>query len=242
MQATPAKTVVVIGASGAIGQAITKLCAEDLDTQVFAFSRSKRRFEQQNLISGYIDFDDEQTLENTASLVREKGEPNMVFITTGILHEGTLQPEKSISQLSQDHMTHVMTANTIGPALALKHFLPIMPRKSPYLIAALSARVGSISDNGLGGWYSYRASKAALNMIIKTTSIEAQRKNKQSTIIGLHPGTVDSALSEPFQKNVAEDKLFTPEFSAEKLVSVAHQLTPADTGKCFAWDGQLIEP
>ena len=121
-----------------------------------------------------------------------------------------------------------------------KHFLPLMPRDRRAVFAALSARVGSIGDNRLGGWHSYRASKAALNMILKNLSIELARTHPQAVVAGLHPGTVDTALSVPFQKGVAADKLFTADYSASRLLAVLDGLTPADSGGVFAWDGARI--
>lgn len=128
------------------------------------------------------------------------------------------------------------------PALIAKHLLPKLNKDHPAIFAALSARVGSISDNQLGGWYAYRASKAALNMIIKNAAIEVGRRNRKAIVVGLHPGTVDSDLSKPFQGNVADGKLFTPEDSAQKLLEVLRSLGPEQTGKCFAWDGKEVLP
>ena len=128
----------------------------------------------------------------------------------------------------------------IGPALVAQAFLPKLAKNKKTIFAALSARVGSISDNRLGGWHSYRASKAALNMLIKNFSIEVARKNKQAIIVGLHPGTVDSRLSKPFQKNVKPEHLFSADYSAKKLLQVIDQLTVKDSGGCFAWDGKKI--
>jgi NAD(P)-dependent dehydrogenase (short-subunit alcohol dehydrogenase family) len=116
-----------------------------------------------------------------------------------------------------------------------------MRKDDKSVFACLSARVGSISDNGLGGWYAYRASKAALNMVLKNLSIEAQRRYKQMIILGLHPGTVNSSLSEPFQGNVSKEKLFTPLYSAEKLLSVIENATIKNSGDIIAWDGQRIK-
>ena len=135
----------------------------------------------------------------------------------------------------------IFSINTIGPTLIGKYFIPLLKKDSPSILSFLSARVGSISDNRIGGWYSYRASKAALNMIIKTLSIEVARNNKNAMIIGLHPGTVDTNLSKPFQGNVSNDKLFTPEYSISKMVEVMNNLSPDDSGNCFAWDGKRIE-
>ena len=131
--------------------------------------------------------------------------------------------------------------NTFGPAMIARYFIPLLNKENTSFFGVLSARVGSISDNKIGGWYSYRASKAALNMIIKSLSIEVARNNPNAIIVGLHPGTVDSNLSNPFQKNVSDGKLFTPDYSIAKMTNVINSLTTRDTGNCFAWDGERIE-
>ena len=151
-------------------------------------------------------------------------------------------PEKSLRDLSSDKFHRIFEVNTITPALIAKYFLRKLNKEKTSIFTALSARVGSISDNQLGGWYAYRASKAALNMIIKNAAIEVARENKKAIIVGLHPGTVDSDLSKPFQGHVADKNLFTPEYSAEKLLKVLEDLSPEKTGKCFAWDGKEILP
>ena len=120
--------------------------------------------------------------------------------------------------------------------------MPVLSRNKNSIFAALSARVGSVSDNQLGGWYAYRASKSALNMIIKSASIEVARKNPKAIIVGLHPGTVDSNLSKPFQHSITNNKLFTPSIAASHLLGVLDNLTSEQTGKCFAWDGSEILP
>jgi len=130
--------------------------------------------------------------------------------------------------------------NAIGPALVAKHFLPLLTRERKAMFAALSARVGSIEDNQLGGWHAYRASKAALNMLLKTLSIELARQNPTAICVGLHPGTVDTRLSEPFQRGVPEGKLFSPQKSARHLLNVFDTLSPEQSGQIFAWDGQRI--
>ena len=132
--------------------------------------------------------------------------------------------------------------NTIGPTLIGKYFIPYLRKDEKSVFAFLSARVGSISENKLGGWYSYRASKTALNQIIKNFSIEIKRTNKNAIFVGLQPGTVKSFLSKPFERNVKEDNLFTPEYSAEKLLQVINDLSPDDSGKFFAWNGEEIQP
>ena len=166
----------------------------------------------------------------------------MVIVATGILHDGELMPEKSQKELSAEKFHRLFEINTIVPALVAKHFIPKLNREKRSVFAALSARVGSISDNQLGGWYAYRASKAALNMIIKNAAIEISRRNKKAIIVGLHPGTVDSNLSKPFQGNVPDGKLFTPKYSVQKLLVILTTLTSKQSGKCFAWDGKEILP
>jgi NAD(P)-dependent dehydrogenase (short-subunit alcohol dehydrogenase family) len=137
-------------------------------------------------------------------------------------------------------MVRIFLTNSIGPSLVMKHFLPKLCANEKAVFAAISARVGSITDNSLGGWYSYRASKAALNMIIKTASIEVQRKRPEAIVVGLHPGTVVSNLSAPFKSSVPERSLFSPELSASYLLKVLDDLSSDDSGNCFAWDGVTI--
>ena len=137
-------------------------------------------------------------------------------------------------------LTQVFTINTFGPAIIARYFLPKMRRDRKSVFACLSARVGSISDNRLGGWYAYRASKSALNMIIKNCAIEMSRRNKQTCVVGLHPGTVDTDLSKPFQSGVAKNKLFSPTHSSECLLKVINDLSTVDSGKVFAWDGSEV--
>ena len=142
--------------------------------------------------------------------------------------------------MTADHLLRDYRINTVGPALVAKHFLPLLPRDRRAVFAALSARVGSISDNRLGGWHSYRASKAGLNMILRNLAVELARSHPQAVVAGLHPGTVATDLSAPFQKGVRPEKLFTPAYSAERLLAVLDGLTPADSGGVFAWDGARI--
>ena len=138
-------------------------------------------------------------------------------------------------------MSEVFNVNTIGPALLAKHFLPAMRKTGKTVFVALSARVGSIADNRLGGWVSYRASKAALNMVVKTIAVEQARQRPESIVVSLHPGTVDTALSKPFSAGVSENSLFTPEYSAACLLKVIDGLNVTDSGGFFAWDGAGIE-
>ncbi|MCV6577467.1 MAG: SDR family NAD(P)-dependent oxidoreductase [Cohaesibacter sp.] len=235
--------IAVIGSSGAIGTAMTNCLAARYKTaSIHAFSRG----EQGSAIAGVhyhgIDYQEEASIKQAAKRAAQDKPLDLVFVAIGQLHDGDILPEKSLRDISERNFQHLFQSNAIIPALLAKHFLPELNRQNRSVFAALSARVGSISDNRLGGWYAYRASKAALNMIIKNAAIETARRNKQAIIVGLHPGTVDSDLSKPFQKAVPDGKLFTPDFSAQKLLTIMQKLTPDQSGKCFAWDGQEIAP
>ncbi len=167
--------------------------------------------------------------------------PRLIIIATGILHSADKGPEKSLRDLDPEWMIENYRLNAIGPALIAKHFLPLIPRNGPAYIAFLSARVGSISDNRLGGWHSYRASKAALNMLVRNISVEWQRKNPQAIIVGLHPGTVETPLSAPFKGNPAHDR-FPPAQAAQQMLDVLERLAPDQSGQLFAYNGSLIAP
>lgn len=166
----------------------------------------------------------------------------MILVATGLLHDPAIMPERALRDLDGDRLARSFRVNAIGPALVAKHFAPLLPREGRSVFAALSARVGSIGDNRIGGWYGYRASKAALNMLMKTAAIEIRRTRPQAICVTLHPGTVDTKLSKPFQRGVADDRLFTAEKSARHLLDVLDRVEPADSGKCFAWDGQEVVP
>jgi NAD(P)-dependent dehydrogenase (short-subunit alcohol dehydrogenase family) len=231
-------SAIVLGASGAIGGACVRLlCDDPRYDQIYALSRTPPP-SNGKLIGLAADICHEISLIDAAGQI--DGEVRLILIATGILHDGALQPEKSWRALDPTNLTRLFQLNTIGPALALKALVPLLPRAGPSRIAALSARVGSISDNRLGGWYGYRASKAALNQLLKCLSIEFARTHPEAVVAGLHPGTVASALSAPFQRGVAEAKLFTPDYSAAQLLGVLDQLTPVDSGGLYAWDGTRI--
>lgn len=234
------KNIVVFGSSGAIGsEFVRQLAKKYTDAKIYAFARSKQNFEAQNIIAKAIDYEDETAIEQAANDISEI---DMVIIAIGMLHNSEIMPEKSLKELSADKFQQLFKINTIIPALITKYFAPILNRNNKSIFAMLSARVGSISDNQIGGWYSYRASKAALNMIIKGAAIEIARRNKQAIIVGLHPGTVDSELSQPFQSHVKEGKLFTPEYSVQEMLKMLSNLSMKDSGKCFAYDGKEVQP
>jgi NAD(P)-dependent dehydrogenase (short-subunit alcohol dehydrogenase family) len=166
---------------------------------------------------------------------------DLVFVATGLLHDDQISPEKTLKSVTAEALEHAFRINTVGPALIGKHALPRLRKDAKAIFAALSARVGSISDNRLGGWHSYRASKAALNMIIRNFAIELGRTRPAAICVGLHPGTVDTALSKPFQANVPASRLLSPTESASALLSVLENANSDQTGSLFAWDGQLID-
>lgn len=227
-------SAVVIGATGGIGRAmVERIVADGAFDTVWAVSRSGADVEGSQGLSA--DLEDEASLASAAERIGQGPAPTLIVVATGVLHDG-LQPERAFRQLDAEHLLRDYRVNAVGPALAAKHLLPLMPRDRRAVFAALSARVGSIGDNRLGGWHAYRASKAALNMILRNLSVEMARSHPQAVIAGLHPGTVATDLSAPFQKGVAEGKLFTADYSAERLLAVLSNLTPADSGGVFAWD------
>ena len=237
------KNIVIIGSAGALGNALTtQVSLSNPDAVIHAFSRKESLAKIKNISTHVIDYGSVISIESAALLASEDGPIDLLIIATGILHDGEFTPEKSLKELSAEKLQYFFTANTILPAIVAKHFTPHLNKTEQSIFAVLSARAGSISDNGMGGWYSYRASKAALNMIIKNVSIEVGRRNKKAIIVGLHPGTVDSNLSKPFKKNVPEGQLFTPDYSALKLLDVLFDLMPKDSGNFFAWDGEEIDP
>jgi NAD(P)-dependent dehydrogenase (short-subunit alcohol dehydrogenase family) len=229
-QRMTASSAVIIGASGGIGRAVAAAVeASGAFSVVHRLSRSETG----------LDLEDEASIAAAAAEVARGPAPTLIFVATGVLHLGHA-PERSFRSLTPEHMIRDFRINAIGPALVAKHFLPLAPRDRQAVFAALSARVGSISDNRLGGWHAYRASKAALNMTLRNLSIEMARTHPLAIIVGLHPGTVATDLSAPFQKGVAADRLFDAGFAAVRLLAVLEGLTPADSGRVFAWDGARV--
>lgn len=229
------RRAIVIGRSGGIGGALSR-ALEGRGMQVDGLSRSPRAGDLP------IDITDEARVSEAAAALRAQAPFEAIYVATGLLHDAALAPEKSLRDLDADGLARAFAVNAIGPALVAKHFTPLLPRQGRCLFAALSARVGSIGDNRLGGWYGYRASKAALNMIVRTLAIELARGRPEAICVGLHPGTVDTGLSQPFQRNVAAGRLFSPDETAAHLLAVTERLSPAQSGRCFAWDGTEIAP
>jgi NAD(P)-dependent dehydrogenase (short-subunit alcohol dehydrogenase family) len=218
---------IVAGAAGGIGRALVDLLAQS--GRVLALSRQG---------SPPCDPLNEASISSAFSQIETP--VTRLIVTTGMLHDVIQGPEKSWRDLDADALARSFAINSIAPALLIKHCIPLFPRVGRVEVAVLSARVGSISDNRTGGWHGYRASKAALNQLIKTISIELTRTHPELICVALHPGTVDTAMSKLFQRGVAPEKLFTPAHSAACLLDVLAALGPADTGGHFAWDGSAI--
>ncbi len=220
----PDLRIVVIGASGGIGSAFVDLLRPR--GKVIPLARAD------------LDLTDPASI--TAAAARIGGPLDLVIVATGLLHDAAGGPEKSLRDLDTTRLARSFAVNATGPALVAAAFLPLLRTDRKTAFAALSARVGSIADNRLGGWYGYRASKAALNQLLRTAAIEHARRAPLSVVASLHPGTVDTGLSAPFQRGVAQGKLFTPAFSARAMLDVLDGLTPTDSGGLYAWDGATI--
>lgn len=220
---------VVFGSSGGIGREMFNLLeADGACGAVTGYSRST--------VPGF-DLEDEASIEQAATAMAEKGPVHLILDATGLLHDAHMQPEKSISAVDPQVIARSFAVNATGPLLLLKHFHHLMPRHERSVFASISARVGSIEDNRLGGWYGYRASKAALNMFLKTASIEVARKRPHAVCLALHPGTVETRLSAPFAGDRA---LLSANEAARLLLDVIDKADNDATGSFLAYDGQEI--
>lgn len=235
-------SAVVIGASGGIGRALVERIARSgTFDRVFALSRTGTEGGP-GIVTGRIDLGDEQSIREATFRVSEEGPVALAIVASGMLHGPGVSPEKALKAIDPVAMAQLFAVNTIGPALVAKHMVPLLPRTGRSVFAALSARVGSISDNRLGGWYGYRASKAALNQILRTLAIEVARVRPEAIIAGLHPGTVRTGLSNPFRPDADSPDTVAPAEAAANLLTVLNALTVADSGGIFAWDGQPVPP
>ncbi|MEB0076068.1 SDR family NAD(P)-dependent oxidoreductase [Pseudomonas sp. CCI3.2] len=217
----------VIGASGALGSAFCELLKEDPHC-VGVRELGRHGFPR-------LDLEEPESIAKAAAELAEEAPYQLILHAAGLLHRGEIKPEKSYSAIEDDAFRTVFQVNTLGPALVLRHFLPLLDSRGA--MALLSAKVGSIGDNRLGGWYAYRASKAALNMLIKTAAIELARTCPKSRLLSLHPGTVISGLSQPFRGAAAARPA---RLAAHELLSLIDQLGPADSGNFFAYDGERL--
>lgn len=234
---------IVIGGNGGIGNALVKKLSQlnEIDS-VYCCSRKKPNGLPSE--ANWIPFDitsENSIIEASQNIKRQCQNVRLIIIASGILYDKYANmPEKSLKDINADYFFEVFKINTLGPILTAKHFTSIFEKQNKTIMCILSARVGSIEDNNLGGWYSYRSSKSAVNMMAKSLSIEMKRKNRDSITALIHPGTVDTALSKPFQSSVAKNKLFTTDKAAESILSVIGGWNNESNGGFFAWNGQKI--
>lgn len=226
--------VLIIGAGGGIGQALVQYYHEQ-GASLQALSR-----QQVSKLPGHWLQVTDYTEASLQRIVSQIKQPDIVISTLGILHNDDFMPEKRLTDVNWHQLQQTYYVNAVLPILLLQQLLPLLPKKAPCVWAQLSAKVGSITDNYLGGWYSYRASKAALNMLLKTASVELKRTHKQLCLAAIHPGTTDTELSQPFQQRLPADKLYTPAQSAERIATVINQLTAEDSGGFWHWDGSPL--
>ena len=223
---------IIIGNTGSIGSALMNELHKQNFKHVIGLGKST---------NPRLDLLDESSIEQSANFIKEKNIPvSLIFDATGILHEknSNQMPEKTYKNINYNFMKKNFEINVMGPALIMKYFLPLLDQTNKSIFATLSAKVGSISDNRYGGWYSYRASKAALNQMIKTASIELKSKNKHAICLAIHPGTVTSKLSEPFQKS--DLKIQSAEESAKHIFHILFNSQHEDSGSFLSWDGSKI--
>ena len=248
---TTAANVLIVGATQGIGlEFVRQLLQKDQIAQLFATYRSRQTaaalFElasehPQRLHCIAMDLIEESKIVSGLEEVKQIApQLHLVISCVGLLHSDQQQPEKALRQLSADNLINYFQVNSIGPVLLAKHLMPLFKHKELALFATISAKVGSIGDNRLGGWYGYRASKAALNMFLKTAAIEYSRRHPNVTLVMLHPGTTDTQLSKPFQRNVPPEKLFSTERTVKQLLDVLSTVTPQDSGEFFSWDGSRL--
>ena len=195
----------------------------------------------ERLVCLELDVTNETQIESALKQVKsEVNELHLALYCVGVLHEGDISPEKSLRHLNAENLLYTFHVNSIGAAIVAKHLAPIFGRNTHSIFAAISAKVGSIGDNRLGGWYGYRASKAALNLFMRTTAIEFGRRCPNTIVVALHPGTTDTRLSKPFQDNVPEEQLFSVEKTVNLLTGVMSKLTLEDSGTFYSWNGSEL--
>ena len=216
----------VIGSDGTIGSAIVDQLGSKYE--VYRISRASCDYS-------------ESALQAQFEYLMKQGKFSKIICTIGVLHDDVVKPEKRIKELDQDKLMHYFYINSVLPALCIKHFHNLLDKSSSSTFACLSAMVGSTKDNQLGGWYGYRASKAALNSLVKTASIELTRTHKHSSLVAIHPGTTIGDLSAPFAKNVKPGKYYTPPQSAQRILAVMDSVSLDQSGSFFNWDGQLLD-
>ncbi|MCM0045338.1 MAG: SDR family NAD(P)-dependent oxidoreductase [Burkholderiaceae bacterium] len=244
----------IVGATGGIGEAIARQYAErpSLRTLVLCARQATRSARLQLLRDELLgrgvqallldaDIRDEASLAALRAVLEDKQiDLDLVVNASGLLHAPGIDPEKQLEQIDAAALRTLFDVNALGPILLARALQPWLAKRRRIVYASLSARVGSIDDNRLGGWYGYRASKAAQNQLLKTLAIEMRRRNPEAIVLILHPGTTDTQLSRPFQRNVAQEKLFTTDFVAGRLMAIIDAAGPDDSGRFIGWDGEGI--
>ena len=242
------KTSLIVGAGRGIGLGFVRqiLATDDIDRLYATYRQLESATEllaitDRRLHCLQMDITDESQIAATIKQIQsETTKLHYMINCIGILHDGEMQPEKSLRQINSEQLLRYFQVNSIGAMLLFKYIQPLLKHGDRSIIATISAKVGSIGDNQSGGWYGYRASKAALNMFIKTTSIEYKRTCPQAIVVALHPGTTDTKLSLPFQRNVPPEKLFSVDQTVAQLLKVIDKLKSDDSGEFFAWDGSRL--
>ncbi len=233
------KQALIFGMNGAISGALAKNLAERYVITGIGreIASAKQACFHKQLVT---DYSEPSLSELSRSLIEQQLTFNLIINTIGILHTDNLKPEKRLDSLSRQSLDQYFHVNTIIPGLLLKHFHSLLPKQTSSVFAHLSAKVGSIGDNRLGGWYGYRASKAALNMLVKTAAIEIARSYKHTAIVVIHPGTTIGPLSAPYTTNTPHDKLYTADVTAKRITRVIDNLSASDTGCFFDWSGETL--
>lgn len=238
------KKIVIFGAGGAIGRALVMHYAGLADVaQVIAFSRQMMEMSHVKVQCHVCaDYTSEDSLDAISAILTSCDGIEQIMVATGLLHDESTMPEKSLHDVEVASFAKIYHVNVVVPAMLLKTCADFLHKRQPSVFAILSARVGSVTDNRLGGWYAYRCAKAAVNMLVKNAAIELGRSYPDRKVVGLHPGTVDSKLSSLFQSRLSPGQLHSPELAAQHLAAVLERLQPHDSGKLWAWDGQEILP
>jgi NAD(P)-dependent dehydrogenase (short-subunit alcohol dehydrogenase family) len=241
----------IVGANRGIGLGFVRQLVQDVEfVRIYTTYRDRESAAELFDLAGeypekiyplLLDVTDEEQISRTATRIGEEaGKLHLAVNCTGILHEGNLQPEKSLKKIDPQYLLRYFQVNSIATLLLAKHLLPLFRHDDKSILAAISAKVGSIGDNQLGGWYGYRASKAALNMFVRNIAIEYRRTSPRTIAVALHPGTTDTRLSQPFQKSVPAGKLFSVERTVTQLLAVMANLQEDDSGEFFSWDGSRL--
>ncbi|MEC4816862.1 MAG: SDR family NAD(P)-dependent oxidoreductase [Scytonema sp. PMC 1069.18] len=250
-QETHETSALIVGASQGIGLGfVQQLLQDNRFVKIYATYRQVESASEllslandrpHQLTCLLMDITDETQIADTIQKIRvTTNKLHLVINCVGILHEGSLQPEKSLRHINSEQLIRYFQVNSIGSVLLAKHLLPLFRHQERSIFASISAKIGSIGDNKLGGWYGYRASKAALNMFMRTVAIEYGRTSPKTIVVNLHPGTTDTRLSRPFQTNVSPEKLFSVERTVNQLLAVIEQLQESDSGQFFSWDGSRL--